>query len=64
MAVVAGIGTWLLLSLVWSLLLGAFRALGGQLGVLTGLQPFRTIVQVPGWFFAVWMGWSVYATLA
>lgn len=64
MAILAGIGTWLLLSLIRSLLLGAFRAFGGQLGALTGLQPYKTIAQVPGWFFAAWIGMSVFSALS
>lgn len=63
LAVLAGLATWLFLSALWAFVVGLVRGATGQWGALAGVQPWRSLVLMPGWFGATWAGWSVFGAL-
>ncbi|MHA6730004.1 hypothetical protein [Devosia sp. A369] len=62
-AVIAGLGTWLGLSLVFAFAQGYLRGMGNLGRLLLSLQPYKIIVQVICWFAAVWAGLSIFTSL-
>ncbi|WP_143078009.1 hypothetical protein [Devosia psychrophila] len=59
-AVIAGLGTWLGLSLVAAVAQGIGRGMGNLGRLLFGLQPWKGVIQVVCWFAAAWAGFSVF----
>jgi hypothetical protein len=54
LATLAGLGAWVGVLIVWTLLISFVRSAGGQVGALTGLPPYSFIVRMLGWFIAAY----------
>jgi len=59
-AVIAGLATWFVVSIVLAVAQGYLRGMGGMATVVLTYQPYKIVIQVVCWVAAIWAGFSVF----